>query len=300
MALDGSPASATALPIARTIADQLGCSLEVVYVAAEPIPAAHLRSELHIEDETVPLRILVGDPVQQLLHAANSRDVALVVLTTHGQAVESGRVLAHAAEGVAARARDPILFVRPEAAAALGSAPAPLHKLVFPFEGASAAARALKPAIKLAARLGGSIDLLYVAHAGQRAPLGSHGISPPRYVDEPYHEWPAWAGEVTAWLQSCCGDLPEAVPIAIHVRTGPERHNIGNAIVQFAAQQGADGIILVRQSRMEPGRAPTLRAVLNRSPCPVVLVAGSPRAGRSEKRFWACELTDADVAVSAA
>jgi len=271
-----------------------------VHVAAEPIPAARLRSELHLEDETTALRVLAGDPAQQLFHAANSRDVALVVLTTHGQAVESGRVLSHVAEEVAARTRHPILLVRPEAAAALGRAPAPLHKLVVPFEGASAAAKALKPAIKLAARLGGSIDLLYVAHAGQRAPLGSRGISPPRYVDEPYYEWPAWASEVTAWLQSCCGELPEAVPITVHVRTGPDRHNIGNAIVQFAAQQGADGIILVRQSRMEPGRAPTLRAVLNQSPCPVVLVAGSHRAVRSQNCARACEPRDADMVVSAA
>ena len=64
----------------------------------------------------------------------------------------------------------------------------------------------------------------------------------------------------TAW--------PPEVPVRVFLRRG----SIGDEINRFAAERGYDAVVLVRRSRLEPGRAPVLRAVLDRAPCPVLLV----------------------------
>lgn len=273
VALDGSPAAATALPVAKTIAGQLGCGVEVAHVVSDPVSADVVREKLHLETETVSLRVVVGHPVEQLLHAANERHVALVVLTTHGRALEEGRQLSHVALEVAAAARHPTLFVRPETAA--GHEPGgQFHRFLFPFDGSAATARALKPAIKLVSKLGGSLDLLYVAHSTPRALGEIRTMRPSLYMDEPYYEWPAWISEVLPWLESCCGEVPEAVPMRVHVRSEIEKAGVANAILEFAKRETSDAIILVRRSSMEHGRAPVLRAILHSTPCPVLLVSG--------------------------
>ncbi len=96
----------------------------------------------------------------------------------------------------------------------------------------------------------------------------------PRYVDQPHHEWPQWAGEVMERLCRCCAESPVDVPITVHVRQG----EIGAEIAAFAARYRHDAIVLVRRSHLEPGRAHTLRAVFQHTPCPIVLVGSPPNA----------------------
>jgi hypothetical protein len=50
--------------------------------------------------------------------------------------------------------------------------------------------------------------------------------------------------------------------------------DIGTAITAFAAEHTVDAIALVRRSRLEPGHAAVLRAVLLATPCPILLVSG--------------------------
>src|SRR5581483_9178215 len=86
LALDGSPAAATALPLARTVADQLGAFLEVFHVASPTGPEADLwqRLQLDLRDgEEVQVRSHAGEPSKAILEAARARAIELVVLTTH-------------------------------------------------------------------------------------------------------------------------------------------------------------------------------------------------------------------------
>jgi alpha,alpha-trehalase len=80
-------------------------------------------------------------------------------------------------------------------------------------------------------------------------------------------------------LCRCCAESPVDVPIAVHVRQG----EIGAEIAHFAAQHRHDAVVLVRRSRLEPGRAPTLKAVLQHTPCPIFLV-GSPPSGDAQSQ----------------
>ena len=92
----------------------------------------------------------------------------------------------------------------------------------------------------------------------------------PYYVDQPQHEWPQWASEVIERMCMCCADCPPGVPIRMFLSHG----EVSAEIARFAAAHRDDAIVLVRRSRLEPGRARVLRAVLAEAPCPVLILGG--------------------------
>jgi nucleotide-binding universal stress UspA family protein len=271
LALDGSLAAATALPLARTVANQLGATVEILHVAGEERPDPDLWQRLHVElqpGEAVQVRSHAGAPASAILQAARAPGVDLVALTTHGRVIEHGRSLGRVAQAVIAHTTIPVLLVRPEAAEWTDSTGAPLRRLLLPLDGTPTTSTALRPAIELACRLGASVDLLYVASAEQLSAHEPGSIGAPRYVDQPHHEWPAWAERVISHLSVCLGGRPEELSIQVFLVAG----HVAEEIARFAAEHQSDAIVLVRRSHLEIGRARVLRAVLDRTPCPVLLV----------------------------
>jgi nucleotide-binding universal stress UspA family protein len=194
----------------------------------------------------------------------------MLVLATHGRAIESSEYLGRVAEAVIARTERRILLVRPAAAAQTGTHVGELRRCLLPLDGTPTTAAALQPATALAARLGASIDVLYVVDP-ERPPQperGSVGLS--RYADQAHHEWASWTREIVDRLCTCLAQCPADVPVRVHLAYG----KTGVAIVEFAAEHRTDVIALVRRSRLEPGRAAILRAVLDTTPCPILLCAG--------------------------
>ena len=271
LALDGSPAAATALPLGRTVADQLEATVEVLHVAGEDRPDPDLWQRLHGDlrsGEVVQVRSHAGEPAAAILRTARAPGVDLVVLTTHGRVIEPDRTLGRVAQAVVARTTRPILLLRPESVESGASPMAPLRRLLLPLDGTPTTSTALGPAIELACRLGASIDLLYVASADEPMAHEPGSIGAPRYVDQPQHEWPAWADQVIRHLSICLGGRPPGLSIQVFLVAG----HIAEEIARFAAEHHSDAIVLVRRSHLEVGRARVLRAVLDRTPCPVLLV----------------------------
>jgi nucleotide-binding universal stress UspA family protein len=271
LALDGSLAAATALPLARTVANQLGATVEILHVAGEERPDPDLWQRLHVElqpGEAVQVRSHAGDPASAILQAARAPGVDLVVLTTHGRVIEPGRSLGRVAQAVIAHTTTPVLLVRPEAAESAAAPRTALRRLLLPLDGTPTTSTALRPAIDLAVRLGASIDLLYVASADEVSAREPGSIGVPRYVDQPHHEWPAWSDRVISHLSVSLGGRPEGLSMQVFLVAG----HIAEEIARFAAKHESDAIVLVRRSHLEVGRARTLRAVLDRTPCPVLLV----------------------------
>jgi nucleotide-binding universal stress UspA family protein len=270
LALDGSPAAATALPLARTVADQLGTFVEIFHVASPAGPGADLWQRLHLDlrdGEEVQVRSHVGEPSEAILEAARARATDLVVLTTHGRIVEPGRALGRVAQSVVAHTHRPVLLVRPEALSP-DMPVAPLRHLLLPLDGTPTTASALRPAMELGCRLGAAIDLLYVVSPDQPAADEPGSIGVPRYIDQPHHEWPEWADRVIRHLSVCLGGRPPDLTIQVFLAVG----DIASEISRFAAEHHSDAIVLVRRSHLEVGRARVLRAVLDQTPCPVLLV----------------------------
>ncbi len=302
VALDGSLAAATALPIAIAVAAQLDVDCGALHIVSDMgvIPGigrplaqgfealtgiklwpdmlestvrlwqafagpgnALMKALAHIE-----VRLDAGDPAAGILRASADPLVTLVVLTTHGYIIEPGRSLGRVAEQVIAGATQPILLIRPEATPVSIQPGAALRRLLLPLDGTPTTAALLAPATALASRLGASVDLLYVADVSTPPPDEPGSISAPQYVDQAQHEWPQWANEVITRLGEACAQCPPDVPL----RTFLVQGDAGMVITRFAAEHASDAVVLARRSRLEPGRAAVLRAVLDQTPCPVLLV----------------------------
>ena len=270
VALDGSPAAATAVPLARIVASQLSAGIEALHIVTPDMERAW-QDEL---ENTVDLRVRrrTGDAVAELLRAANDVATELLLLTTHGREVTAHSRLGSVAEAVIAHSIAPILLVRP--AAATPAATRPLRHVLLPLDGTPTTARALHDVATLIARLGASVDVLLVAAPHAHA-LERGSIMAPRYVDQAQHEWPQWTGEMYERLCVHCAGLGAATPADMFMAHGAT----GEAIIDFAVTHRHDAIGLVRRSKLEPGRADVLRAVLLHTSCPVLLVGARSGSG---------------------
>jgi nucleotide-binding universal stress UspA family protein len=268
VAWDGSFAAATALPVAEVVAAQLGAEVEALYVA----------SNAKDHDERGPLlvrqakrlgfglRLATGDAADEIVRWTEEPAIVLVALTTHGRDLDVGYRLGGVAGKIVARAKRPVLIVKPEAATTGRG----LRRLLVPLDGTPKTASALRPVMEIAAALGAAIDLLYVASPAQKPPEERGSVTAPRYVDQAHHEWPEWAAEVVDRLATCCAGCPQDVPVRIFLAQG----EIGDEIARFAIAQQADAIVLVRRSRFQPERAKVIRSVLRQTGCLMIIVGG--------------------------
>jgi nucleotide-binding universal stress UspA family protein len=261
VAWDRSMAAATALPLAEAVAAQLGCRMDLLNVTADAAGVPH--------DEGL---------ARALLEAASDQDVTLLVLTTHGRAIEEGRGLGRVARAVASSTTRPVLIVRPELATRAGYRPEGLRHLLLPLDGTPTTAAALAPTTELAAQLGATIDLLHVVDPAARDDAEPGSLGAPVYLDQPHHEWPAWAAEMLDRLVRSLGRLPERIPVRVYLAAGA----VDAEIMRFAEDHEADAIVLVRRSALGGDRARTLQAVLEQAPCAVLLVGSAAAADEAE------------------
>jgi nucleotide-binding universal stress UspA family protein len=273
VAVDGSAESMRALPLARTIASQLHCVPHVLHVADAPISIETARAKLGLGGKDVqelPLRLRIGEPAKCILDEAAEPDVQLLVMTTVA-AGDPERELGSVAVRVALGTSRPILGLRPEVGLEPSAVAPPVHRLLLPLDGSRSTASAVRPATSLARRLGASVDVLYIVPSAPAPLEGERGsIVAPRYVDQPQHEWSTWADELKERLLVECAGFSPGAHIGVHVQRGEPAEEI----VRFARQGRYDAIVLVRRSRLQPGRAATLRSVIQQSPCPLLVVGG--------------------------
>ncbi len=282
VALDGSPAAATALPFARVLAARLGARVEGLYCAAGQHPEVEqqqVRQQL-TANETLQVRPASATVAGAFLEAAADTEAIVLTLTTHGRLVAPVQRLGHTVEAIIASTTRPILLVRPEAAVTpAGARTLVLQHLLLPLDGTPSTAVSLQPVTDLACRLGLAIDLLYVAGLSQRRPAERGSIGPPRYVDQAQYEWAQWAQEVIDRLCICLAECPPTLAVRMFLAEG----EIGPEIARFASAHETDIIALVRSSQFEPGRAKVLRYVLDHTPCPILIVSGVTLAPASRR-----------------
>ncbi len=269
VALDGSLEATRALPLARAVAAQLHARLVVIHAAREAADVADVSSLVALDGadlDGLSVEVRAGSPSTVIVEQLERPGVELLVLTTVA-AGDPDRDLGSVALNVTINTTRPILWLRPEAGLEKSETAPPISRLLVPLDGTHATAWALKPVTALAARLGASVDVLYVVSA---AGGGDADLPAPRYVDQQQHEWRNWSREVRERLMVECAGCAPGAEIAVQIREGDP----GAEIVRFAGEGHYDAIVLVRRSRLEPERAPTLRTVIRTSPCPVFVVGG--------------------------
>jgi nucleotide-binding universal stress UspA family protein len=106
--------------------------------------------------------------------------------------------------------------------------------------------------------------VLHVATPGPERPTEPGTLVSPRYVDQPQHEWPAWAQEFVDRLRAV-GGARDGVKIRLMVGQG----DLGSAIVDFARQ--SDLVVLGWRGVLEADRARTMRRVIRDTMSPVIV-----------------------------
>ena len=175
-AIDNSGQARSVLAVARAVADALGAEVEAVHVAGD----GHESATGSAEAADVPLRLLSGDPVEQLVAASVADDVLVVVvgLRNHPGGPRPG---GHTVLAVAERTGTPVVVVPPEV-----DEFGPLTTVLVAVAGDPAETAALQQSVELAKET----DLeLVVVHVDEEIP---------RFTDQVQHEVNAYAEEFVA------------------------------------------------------------------------------------------------------
>jgi nucleotide-binding universal stress UspA family protein len=241
-ALDNSLAARPVLATAVALGTVLDANVEPLYVAADGDLAARSAAE----GAGLELRVVHGPVLEQLTKAAASEAAVAVVVGARATPI-GRRPLGSTALALVTTLPKPVVVVPPDA-----PAPAGLRRILVPVEAVSTS---LTPHAIVA--LAGEVGLdVIVLHVHDEASI-------PAFVDQPQHEYEAWAREFLCrycpWgignvrLESRVGRTAELVPLV-------------------AAEVRADLIALGWAQELAPGRAPTVRAALERAHVPVMLV----------------------------
>jgi nucleotide-binding universal stress UspA family protein len=242
-ALDNTVAARPVLATAEAFASLVGSEPAVTHVRVNGDRAARLVAEAAGR----PLVELTGEPVEELVRAASRDDVSAIVLGT--RATPAGaRPVGHTALAVAERVAKPVLLVPPDTPRA-----GTIKRVLVPLEGSVSSSLAPRQIFELAAQQ--HINAV-VLHVLEEASL-------PLFTDQPQHEAAAWARE---FLARYCPSGADQV--AFESRVGRPEELIPRAAEELAV----DLVALGWSQELARGRAPVVRAVVERARIPVLLV----------------------------
>ncbi|MCI0361795.1 MAG: universal stress protein [Planctomycetaceae bacterium] len=138
---DFSEAGQHALPLATSLARDMGATLIIAHVEEPPVaygggemyygvePPNHEEQRANLDavtptDPGVPCvhKLLIGDPAEAIVQLADADHVDLIVMGTHGRTGLSRLLMGSVAEAVVRRAPCPVLTVKQSAAVPAGLA----------------------------------------------------------------------------------------------------------------------------------------------------------------------------------
>ncbi|HET8872811.1 MAG TPA: universal stress protein [Gaiellaceae bacterium] len=232
-ALDNSLAVNPVLVMARALARLLGDRVQAIHVVGEGARAA--------EEATiaagVPLRLGNGPVVESLVEAGQADGVSALVIGARGT-ITSHRALGSTALAVVTSLETPVVVVPPVAEVAPR-----IRRVLVPLEGTMSSSLAPRSIIELA---GGSEVEVVVLH-----------------VDGPDDDDERWTREFLA--RFCPWGLGN---VRMERRTGRRE----DVLPLVADELQADLIVLGWAQQLSHGRAPIVRATLERSKIPVMLI----------------------------
>ena len=264
--LDGSEASKVALPVARTLAQIEGASLHVVYVGDQLLGPRQTLEELGLSPQElrgVVLEQLTGDPAESILQFASSRPASLIVMCTHAGGQRARASLGTVARAVVNAGPERIMLVPPDR----GHQPWQVRRVLLAHSGTPSSDVAIAPAAEFAHRAGAEVIALHVASRRGPGVVEPGSLPAPRYIDQPQHEWPAWANEFLDRMMAI-GASPQAVNFKLLVTGGQP----GSEVAQFARDHQIDLVVLAWSGRWEAQRPGAVKVIVRRAGCPVLLV----------------------------
>lgn len=261
--LDGTEGAIHALPIARTLAGLTGGIVQVVHIGEPILPPSAVLAKLGLTPEQISGSVLdqaSGQPSERIVALAAERGSALIVMCTHTRTDTPRGTLGSVADAVLRDASCPVVLVEPEDRHRSWLP----RRILLPHDGTPTMAAALPPAADLAVRTKAELLVLHVCVPGVRPPTEPGTLLAPRYVDQPQHEWSAWAREFLARLATL-GHCPAQLQPRLLVGVGDP----GTEIARAAKEHDCDLIVLGWQGNLEAGHGSTVKTVIREAVCPV-------------------------------
>ena len=252
-ALDVGPEGREVLAAARVVAHVSGWPVRVIHVkSADAEPSLKLPVRL---TTNTPVDEVVGDAAEAILASRGDDDVLAFGLRHAGE-VGVGPVAA----ALLARAPRPLLVVRP-GMRKIGS----LRRIVVPLEGSPSSSEGMRQTEEAFCGRGREIVALHVSTSDTPDEPGS--LPAPRMVDQEQYDWSSWHEEFTMRFATC----PAGGKHRTVVRVGDP----AEAIIGEASRLNADLLVLTWTGEFVEGRSLLVRALLDRAPCPLLLVPAS-------------------------
>ena len=258
----GGAGDAELLAAARGVAAAAGWPLRVVHVretgersrSAAARPSRAVAPSLGALDLTdVEVLEAAGAPADEVARLSSAGTAAVAF----GARATAGPGMGRTALALLGSLDVPMLVVRPGMRAVDR-----LRRLVVPLEGSPSASAAMQHADDAFCARGREIVMLHVVTSD--SPLEAGSLPAPRIVDQEHYEWAAWQEEFTMRFSQCV----EGGRHRVCVRVGDP----ATAILRETRALDAELIVISWRGSMAKDRAPVVRALLERSPCPVYLV----------------------------
>ncbi len=260
--LDGSEASAAALPYAEAIAAGSGAEMRLLAIVEREPRGLTDRSERvagaieheqrqHLEGHllmvatglgergiTASESVVTGDPLEEILVAGDDPAVGIIAMTTHGVGGVGRWMIGRVADKVMRLSGKPVLLVRPSYAGGPRRAASVQH-MMAPLDGSELAEAALEPAVALAGVLGAALTLIRVEpwRTEGMAPLGSM----PEYV--------AMEDEAAAAARQYLDGVVRRLPEGVTVNSVVLRGRPASTLVDFAHHERMDLIVMTTHGR---------------------------------------------------
>jgi nucleotide-binding universal stress UspA family protein len=270
--LDGSAHATAAMPVAREFAELLHATIVVLHVTDDAVAGTALVERMRLSREDARGLVIERRPgmaTEAIVQEAAERHAAMIVMCPQIRTDLPLRAFGTVAAGVLRQAPCPVVLVP----SARGRKDWALRRLLVPQDGTPTSAATIGSATDFASMTGAKLVVLHVATPGGQWPTEPGTFISPRYVDQPQHEWPAWGQEFLDRLRAI-GGAKDGVDVRLAVAQG----EAAAAIIDFAQQ--SDLVVLGWRGVLDPDRAQTMRSVIRKSVCPVIVFRLEREGGR--------------------
>ncbi len=184
--LDGSELAEVALPYAEQLAGRLGSAVTLVHVCESSDEKYSHMHQLYIEKMVEEVKshaekqldkdkakavkvksaVLTGHPAEQIVDYADSKNIGLIIMATHGWSGIRRWVLGNVAAKVARATKRPVVLIRAKGAKPDVRKKSILNKVLVPLDGSEESEAVLPYIEQLAPRLDSEVILLQVVAPG--------------------------------------------------------------------------------------------------------------------------------------
>ena len=265
LALDDQAECRTAVPVACKLSQTYGATLHVIYVGQQALDPRETPACLGFtpqERHGAVFNRAQGDPAQAVLQLARDLAEPLIVMSTHTGRPGGKDRFGSITEAVLARTPGRVVLLSPERRKQNWE----LRRVLLAHDGTPACHAATAPAADLAQRAGAEVIALHVAARGRERPREPGSMPAPLYIDQPQHEWPAWAEEFMNRILAA-GAPPSALEFKLTVTSGRP----GSEISELARERAVDLVVMAWHGHWDHQTCAT-RVVIQASGCPVLLL----------------------------